>query len=65
MNSGGNIDPGAVAGELAAELLPWKLPVVTPFSGDATPLLGTYRGPSRGREMILEVTQGAQGIQIR
>ena len=64
MNSNGNIDPGAVAGELAAELLPWERPVVKQFSGDATPLLGTYKGPSRGREMILEVTQGAQGIEF-
>jgi CubicO group peptidase (beta-lactamase class C family) len=62
MNSNGNLDPGAVAGELAAELLPWTPPVVKQFSGDATPLLGTYKGPSRGREMTMEVTQGAQGI---
>jgi len=64
MNSSGNIDPGAVAGELAAELLPWQPPVVKQFSGDATPLLGTYKGPSRGREMIVEATQGAQGIEV-
>jgi CubicO group peptidase (beta-lactamase class C family) len=64
MNSNGNIDPGAVAGELAAELLPWTRPVVKQFSGDPTPLLGTYKGPSRGREMIMEVTQGAQGIEF-
>jgi len=63
MNSGGNIDPGAVTAELAAELLPWKLPEVKPFAGDAMPLLGTYKGPSRGREMVVEVTQGAQGIE--
>ena len=61
MNSNGNIDPGAVAGELAAELLPWERPVVKQFSGDATPLLGTYKGPSRGRDMIMVVTQGPQG----
>ncbi len=61
MNSNGNIDPGAVAGELAAELLPWQAPVMKQFSGDATPLLGTYKGPSRGREMVLEVTAGPQG----
>jgi CubicO group peptidase (beta-lactamase class C family) len=61
MNSNGNIDPGAVAGELGAELLPWTQPVMKPFSGDATPLLGTYKGPSRGREMELVVTQTAQG----
>jgi CubicO group peptidase (beta-lactamase class C family) len=62
MNSNGNIDPGAIAGELAAELLPWTRPTVTQFSGDATPLLGRYKGPSRGREMVVEVTQTAQGI---
>jgi hypothetical protein len=38
--------------------------VVKQFSGDAAPLLGTYKGPSRGREMVLEVTQGAQGIEF-
>lgn len=64
MNSNGNIDPGAVAGELAAELLPWKPAVVKQFSGDVAPLLGTYRGPSRGREMVMEVTQGPQGIEF-
>ena len=61
MNSNGNIDPGAVAGELAAELLPWQRPVVRQFSGDVTPLLGTYKGPSRGRDMLMVVTQGPQG----
>ena len=64
MNSNGNMDPGAVAGELAAELLPWERPVVKQFSGDPTPLLGTYKGPSRGREMVMEVTQGAQGVEF-
>jgi CubicO group peptidase (beta-lactamase class C family) len=62
MNSNSNLDPGAVAGELAAELLPWTRPVVKQFSGDATPLLGRYAGPSRGREMTVEVTQSPQGI---
>jgi hypothetical protein len=61
MNSNGNIDPGAVAGELAAELLPWTRPEARPFSGDAMPLLGRYKGPSRGRDMIVEVTQTPQG----
>ena len=61
INSNGNIDPNAVAAELAAELLPWERPVVKQFTGDAAPLLGTYKGPSRGREMVVVVTQGAQG----
>ena len=64
MNSNGNIDPGAVAGELAAELLPWTRPTLQQFSGDATPLLGTYKGPARGREMTVEVTQTPQGIMV-
>jgi len=64
MNSNGNIDPGAIAGELAAELLPWTRPVLKQFSGDVAPLLGTYKGPSRGREMVMEVTQGAQSIEF-
>ena len=64
MNSNGNIDPGAIGGELAAELLPWTRPVLKQFSGDGAPLLGTYKGPSRGREMVMEVTQGAQGVEF-
>jgi len=64
MNSGGGIDPGAVAGELAAELLPWTRPTLKPFVGDATPIIGRYAGPSRGREMVIEVTQTAQGLAV-
>jgi len=64
MNSGGGIDPGAVAGELAAELLPWTPPTPKQFSGDATPLLGRYKGPSRGREMTIEVTQSPEGPAV-
>jgi CubicO group peptidase (beta-lactamase class C family) len=64
MNSNGNIDPGAIAGELAAELLPWARPTMKAFTGDVTPLVGRYKGPSRGRDMIIEVTQGAQGLMV-
>ena len=35
---------------------------MTQFAGDATPLIGTYKGPSRGREMVIEVTQTPQGL---
>jgi CubicO group peptidase (beta-lactamase class C family) len=62
MNSNGNINPGAVAGELAAELLPWERQVVKPFAGDPAPLVGKYQGPSRGRDMVVEVTQTPQGL---
>jgi hypothetical protein len=64
MNSSGNIDPGAVAGELAAELLPWKPPTVATFTGNAAPLVGTYKGPGRGRDMVAQVTQVPQGIAV-
>jgi CubicO group peptidase (beta-lactamase class C family) len=61
-NSTGNMDPGAVASELAAEVLPWTRPTMTPFTGDAASLVGTYKGPSRGRDMVVAVTQTSQGI---
>ena len=64
MNSNGNIDPGAVAGELAAELLPWSRPTFQPFTGDAASLVGKYKGPSRGGDMTIEVTQGPQGLMV-
>ncbi len=63
-NSGGNIDAGDVAGELAAALLPWERPTVAPFTGDAAPLVGTYKGPGRGRDMVIQVTQAPQGIAV-
>jgi CubicO group peptidase (beta-lactamase class C family) len=63
-NSSGNIDAGDLAGELAAALLPWERPAVVPFTGDVAPLVGSYRGPGRGRDMVLEVTQAPQGIAV-
>jgi CubicO group peptidase (beta-lactamase class C family) len=64
MNSNGNIDPGVIAGELAAELLPWTRPTFASFTGDAASLVGKYKGPARGRDMTIEVTQGPQGLQV-
>jgi len=62
INSNGNLDPGAVAGELAGEVLPWTRPVVARFTGDPAPLVGKYKGPSRGRDMVVDVTQTAEGV---
>jgi CubicO group peptidase (beta-lactamase class C family) len=62
MNSNGPIDPGAVAGELASAVLPWTRPTVKQFTGDVTPLLGKYSGPSRGRDMVIEVTKADSGV---
>ena len=64
INSGGGINPGDIGGDLAAEVLPWQRPTVTPFAGNTAPLVGTYRGPGRGRDMIAEVTQAPQGIAV-
>ena len=64
LNSNGNLDPGAVAGDLAAEVLSAKAPAEVLFTGDAAPLVGTYKGPSRGRDMIAAVAQAPTGITI-
>jgi hypothetical protein len=62
MNSNG--DAGDVGGKLAAELLPGQRPTVAAFTGDATPLVGTYRGPGRGPDIVIQVAQAPQGIAI-
>lgn len=62
MNS--NADAGDVAGQLAAELLPWQRPTFAAFPGDAAPLVGMYKGPGRGRDFVLQVTQAPQGIAV-
>jgi hypothetical protein len=62
MNNGG--DAGDIGEKLAAELLPWQRRTVAAFTGDATPLVGTYKGPGRGRDMVVQVTQAPQGIAV-
>jgi hypothetical protein len=47
---------------IAAAVLP--PPPVRLFAGDASLLVGTYKGPGRGREMVIEVTQTPQGIAL-
>jgi len=62
MNNGG--DAGDIGGRLAAELLPWRSPTVAAFTGDAASLVGTYKGPGRGRDLVIQVTQIPQGIAV-
>jgi CubicO group peptidase (beta-lactamase class C family) len=50
-----------VTGDLAAAVLPVPRPA-GPFTGDASLLVGKYRGPGRGTDMVIEVTQTPQGI---
>ena len=63
LNSGGGISPEAIASELVGAIIPPVRPVLRPYGGtDAATLLGRYAGPSRGREMVVEITQNAQGV---
>ncbi len=47
--------------DLAAAVLPVP-PPAGPFRGDAALLVGTYKGPGRGKDVVIEVTQTPQGI---
>ena len=59
-----NSEPDSIAvvtDDLAAAVLPVPSPA-GPFAGDASLLVGTYRGPGRGKDMVIDVTQTPQGI---
>ena len=62
VNSLGGVNPANLATDFGAEVLPWKDPMFGKFAGDPAALVGTYRGPSRGREMVVVVTQTAEGL---
>ena len=62
INTIGNLDAGAVASELAGEVLPWTRPTPQRYAGDPAPLLGKYVGQGRGRDMVIEVVQTPQGL---
>lgn len=63
VNSQGPANPSVLAAELAAAVLPGQpRQPAQPFTGDASPLVGRYAGPSRGREMVVEISQGAGGL---
>jgi hypothetical protein len=51
----------AVTERLAAAVLPAPR-TAGPFQGDASMLVGKYRGPGRGADMVIEVTETPQGI---
>ncbi|HEX8451283.1 MAG TPA: serine hydrolase domain-containing protein [Longimicrobium sp.] len=61
-NTAGNLDPAAVASELASQILGWNQPRPQWFTGDAAPLLGRYVGQGRGRDATIEVTQTPGGL---
>ena len=65
MNSNGPVSPGGLASELARTILPTTPPPpVIAFKADATPFLGTYSGPARGRVMDAVVTSTPQGLSV-
>jgi CubicO group peptidase (beta-lactamase class C family) len=63
-NGPGNLNPSAVGNQLMDALLPGTAPALAQFTGDAAPLLGRYRGPSRGGDMLVEVTPTPEGIAL-
>jgi CubicO group peptidase (beta-lactamase class C family) len=66
INSNGPISPTALAGELARQIVPSpSAPYVPRFhTADAADLVGRYAGPSRGREMVVEVSRNDEGILV-
>ena len=61
-NGAGRISPAAVGAELAGAIIPGTMPTMKPFTGDVTPFLGTFKGPSRGREAVVVISRQSQGI---
>lgn len=56
-NSASQRGPGLLSRQLIEAVLgPGDAPVAGTFTGDLERLVGTYRGPSRGREMTVEVS---------
>ena len=56
-------DTTVIAENLAAAVLPVP-PAASPFTGDASLLVGTYKGLGHGGDMVVEVTQTPQGIAL-
>ena len=48
---------------LAAEVL-GPAPTAGPFPGDASQLVGTYKGPGRGKEMVVVVSPTPEGLAV-
>jgi CubicO group peptidase (beta-lactamase class C family) len=67
MNTNGPATPWALASELAQEVIPSASEPYEPrfYTGDATDLVGRYAGPSRGSEMVVEVSRNDEGTLVR
>ena len=62
INNSGDVSATAMAQDLAAEVLPATPRDPKPFGGDATPLVGTYRGIARGGDLVVRVTRRGREI---
>ena len=62
VNATGGIDPGGLTGALAGQVIPWSDPAPRTFTGNGAALAGTYKGPSRGRDMVVVVTTTPEGV---
>ena len=65
VNTTGNLSPGALSSELVEVLLPSVPREARNFTGDTDALVGTYAGPSRGRELTITVTATGDGLRAK
>jgi len=63
VNTAGNLSPSALSNELVDVLLPRASREFRRFTGEADLLVGTYSGPSRGRELTITVTATETGLR--
>jgi hypothetical protein len=65
VNTTGNLSPSALSSELVEVLLPRVPRETRNFTGDTDALVGTYSGPSRGRELTITVTATEAGLRVQ
>jgi hypothetical protein len=63
VNTVGNLSAGALSAELVDVMLPYERRAFRSFTGDTSPLVGTYSGPSRGGELTITVTATETGLR--
>ena len=62
-----NSEPDAItmtADGLAATVLQPPPRAAVPFTGDPSPLVGNYKGPAHGRDMVVVVTKASEGVMF-
>lgn len=64
INSNGPVSAGALASELARAIIPAAQAEPRFFTGDAAELTGRYSGPSRGRDLVVDVSRNDEGVLV-